>query len=406
VKKERKSLLRSESGQALIMTSLCMVCLMGFLGLVVDVGLLFRDRVNLQKVADAAARAGASEIQSGNYQAAAIDSAAQNGVVNGTNGTVTVTLGTTYHPSAVKVYVSQPETTHFMPVLGFGTVTVGATAAAGIATGQVCMYALDTPTSAPKGYGIIINGGGNQDGIHAPQCDVYDNADLELNGSAQLITDASTGVAGTLKGNGTASPPPVQNLLPVPDPLGNYWTVPSCSGAVNTINISSGSVNPGCYKDFNVSGTAQFQAGLYVIRGNLNLTSTTSASGVTFYVDSAHGGTLSCPPSKCAFLAPVTAPPLGTGTTGSCSFASGCNGLLFWDTETTNFPKTVNIGSVSLTGIIYAPNATLTMGGSTTLTLDSNVVAGAYVLNGDVNLTNYSAGAGAASPFNSAALME
>ena len=84
---------KRDRGQALVLTAVCMMCLMGFLGLATDAGLLLRDKVNLQKVADAAAVAGAAQLPTGSlsYITAAQDSAAQNGVTNGTNGTVTVT---------------------------------------------------------------------------------------------------------------------------------------------------------------------------------------------------------------------------------------------------------------------------------------------------------------------------
>ena len=403
-------LAHAEEGQALIMTAVALLSLIGFLALATDVGVLYRSRTNLQKVADAAAVAGASEIASGNWLAAAQASALQNGVDCTASGiNCNIVIGTTAHPSAVSVYITQSQSTFFLPVFGKSTVPVGARAAAGIVNGQVCMNTLDTangPNPAPQGYGITINGGGSGTGLTAVKCNLYDNAGLALNGSAQLITDAGTGVAaGSVKGNGTASPNPVTGLYPVPDPLSGYWPAPTCGTSKGTLTVSTGSVSPGCYKDFNVSGAAALQPGLYIIQGNLNLTSTQAATGVTFYVDSANGGTLACQPSKCAFTTPASSPGWGTGDTGTCS-SSGCNGLLLWDTETTNNPKNITIGSTSLTGVIYAPNVNLVIGGSNPLTLDSNVVVGSITMNGTVTLTNYSAGAGVSSPFNSAALLE
>ena len=406
MKPEKNSRLHGESGQALIITSLVFVLLIGFVGLCVDAGLLLRAKTNLQKVADAAAVAGAAEYTSGNWSAAAQDSAAQNGINCAATGIIcNVSIGTTAHPTAVSVYIAQPQQIYLASLFGYSTITVGAHAAAGLITGSVCMYTLDTSATAPKGYGITVNGSGNAAGIVAPQCNVYDNADASLNGSHQEITAYSVGISGTIKGSGTTSPAAVTGLLPVPDPLANYWTLPGLTTSNGNLTQSSGNVNPGVYKDFNVSGTATLQPGLYVIQGKLNL-NVASASGVTFYVDGANGGTLACNPTQCAFNGTLTGPPLGTGTTGSCSFASGCNGLLLWDTETTSFPQTVNIGSVSLTGIIYAPQVTLTLGGSTTATFDSDIVAGACVVNGDVSITNYVANSGTASPFRSTALME
>ena len=407
MKPAKNNRLHGESGQALIVTSLCLFCLVGFVGFAADLGLLFRAKTNLQKVADAAAIAGASEYTTGNWSAAAKASAAQNGINCAATGiTCNVSIGTTAHPSAVSVYIAQAQSTYFARVLGYPTITVGAKAAAGLLSGQVCMYTLDTSAAAPKGYGIADNGGGNNQGILAPQCSVYDNADMSLNGSGVEITATAVGIAGTLKGNGTTSPPPVTGLIPVPDPLAGYWTLPTFTTSKGNLTKSSGNVNPGVYQNFNVSGTANLKPGLYVIQGNLSL-NVASATGVTFYVDSANGGSASCNGNGCNTVnGNLTAPPLGTGTTGTCSFASGCNGLLFWDTETTSQPRVVGIGSTSLSGIIYAPNATLQLNGNTLATFDTNVVAGACVLNGDVQITNYSANAGPASPFHSAALME
>ncbi len=50
---------RSESGQVLVLTALCMTAFLGFMALAIDAGLLFRAKRNLQIAADAAATAGA-----------------------------------------------------------------------------------------------------------------------------------------------------------------------------------------------------------------------------------------------------------------------------------------------------------------------------------------------------------
>ena len=56
--------LKDESGQALIITALCMTCLFGFAALATDVGLMFREKRLLQIAADSAAVAGALEAAS------------------------------------------------------------------------------------------------------------------------------------------------------------------------------------------------------------------------------------------------------------------------------------------------------------------------------------------------------
>jgi len=138
MKPEKNSRLHGESGQALIITSLVFVLLIGFVGLCVDAGLLLRAKTNLQKVADAAAVAGAAEYTSGNWSAAAQDSAAQNGINCAATGIIcNVSIGTTAHPTAVSVYIAQPQQIYLASLFGYSTITVGAHAAAGLITGSV-----------------------------------------------------------------------------------------------------------------------------------------------------------------------------------------------------------------------------------------------------------------------------
>jgi Flp pilus assembly protein TadG len=377
---------KRDRGQALALTAFAMVSLMGFLGLATDVGLLFRDKVNLQKVADAAAIAGAAEtVKSGNYTAAAQDSAAQNGVINGTNGTVTVSLGTTYHPSAVKVYVTQTYNTYIMTLFGYRTVNVGATAVAGITQGPGCLIALDT--SPFKGLGLTNNGSGT---INAPTCDIFDNSGMTVDGKA-TVNAQEISVSGTYTdngGSGNISPAPV-NGVQVKDPL-LYWTAPSPSGAcVTDPHPSSGTVSPGCYKGLTLTGSVVMKAGLYIIQnGALTINGGTpgvTGTGVSIFIDGANNGTFNSI-NNVTLVAPTT------GTSGTCTAAGGCNGILLWDTESTNKAQQgldFGPGNSTLTGILYFPNADLKFHGNNNTTLNSDVIALAYVFDGTININNY-----------------
>lgn len=92
-----KSLLKDESGQSLVLIALCMTVLIGFLGLAIDVGILYRTKQNAQIAADAAAVAGAQDLLYGgtNATAKAAGKAASslNGYTDGSGG-VTVTINT------------------------------------------------------------------------------------------------------------------------------------------------------------------------------------------------------------------------------------------------------------------------------------------------------------------------
>jgi uncharacterized membrane protein len=57
-----KDFLKDESGQSLVLIVLCMTVLTGFLGLAIDVGLLYRTKQNAQIAADAAAVAGTQNL--------------------------------------------------------------------------------------------------------------------------------------------------------------------------------------------------------------------------------------------------------------------------------------------------------------------------------------------------------
>jgi hypothetical protein len=386
-----------------------MFCLLGLVSFAVDFGLLFHHKIDLQKVADAAAIAGAAELTSGNWSAAAQDSATQNGVTNGIKGAiVNASLGTTYHPNAVKVVVSQPEPTYFMKLFGYRTVTVGATAVAGQTSSRACLYALNL---APfKDDGITMNGTGDLcmgttsvGGVCTPTCGIYDNSGLLTHGSSGAITATWIGVTGTYSG-GDASPQPITGMTPVPDPM-SYWTDPKglYASCANDPHATSGAVTPGCYKGLTVSGTATL-SGMYVVRGKLTVSvHNPIANGVTFYIDGTQGGSLGSLDG-----AVLTAPVLASS--GACSNV-GCNGILIWDTEVNSPAKPqqgISFGPINatLTGILYFPNASLKFHGDNTTILNSDIIASAYVFDGTVNINDYKVSPGQAPILISSTLME
>ena len=118
-------------------------------------------------------------------------------------------------------------------------------------------------------------------------------------------------------------PPAITGIAKVPDPLSGFWgSTPSCAGvggSKGNKSYSSGTVAAGCYGNLSVSGNAALSAGLYVIQGALNITTSAAATGVTFYVDGANGGSVS------SLDATLTAPSLASPA--SCSAGGGCRGM-------------------------------------------------------------------------------
>ena len=127
---------REESGQAMVLVAIFLVGLVAVVGLVADGGMVLAQRRDLQNVADAAAAAGAMQLDESAYRAssgaevaldrsaayaAAVSTLAAEGGVD-----YTVTAGST----RVEVEVSRGAETAFLRVLGIDRVTISARAAA------------------------------------------------------------------------------------------------------------------------------------------------------------------------------------------------------------------------------------------------------------------------------------
>ncbi|MEX2230414.1 MAG: pilus assembly protein TadG-related protein [Dehalococcoidia bacterium] len=125
-----------ESGQAMVLVALFLPALIAVAGLVTDGGMVFAERRDLQNVADAAAAAGAMQINQDTYRAsggqvvaldwapaytAAATRLAQEG---GLSYTVWVM------PWAVQVYATRRVPMHFLSLVGIGGVWIHANAGA------------------------------------------------------------------------------------------------------------------------------------------------------------------------------------------------------------------------------------------------------------------------------------
>lgn len=122
--------LRSERGQALVMSIISLVVVLGMAALVLDVGAWFHQKRQLQATADAAALAGAQKLpdNAGGASAQALTYANKNG--GGVDaGDVTVSSGPMTNDT-IKVNAHKTNEAFFSRVLGVVNVNVGATATA------------------------------------------------------------------------------------------------------------------------------------------------------------------------------------------------------------------------------------------------------------------------------------
>jgi hypothetical protein len=397
--------------------------LLGFLGLAADVGVLTIARDKVQSAADSAAIAGAAELNYGDYTTAAQAAAALNGYTNGSNGaTVSVnpsgdTTPTPLYgafagqPGYLEVVVSQSQPTYFMRVFGFSSMTVSGRAVATQGRNPNCIYLLKT-----TGTTFTMNNGTK---LTSSSCGLVDDSSgspaVSITDGASLTVSSAEIVGSYTASDATVSPTPVTGIVPVSDPLAYVsppsYTASSCTSdpASNYQGGSTYNVGPGskysttqngnlvCYSSLTLGGngnTVTVNPGIYVITGSLSLSSGTvkGGDGVMFYlvgsgsVSLAQGTTFN-----------FTAPTSGT-----------YNGILFYQDRADTASASIEGGASStMQGILYFPDAQLTLGNGSATTFYTPIIAASLIMNGGAQFTDddYST-VNSSSPLTSPRLVE
>ncbi|HEY1581200.1 MAG TPA: pilus assembly protein TadG-related protein [Terracidiphilus sp.] len=449
--------LRDERGQVLVMTAFCMACLLGALGLAVDVGVLFNARRQMQAAADAAAMAAATESfyngsGSSNINQRAYDAAKANGVDHSASGVnVIVTIGSSSTPltvnpggascpSCVEVQLSKPNPTIFMQTMSqwffkknqWNAINVSAMAIGGApGISHTCMYVMD-PSDPDT---LDIHGSGK---VLAAGCDIYVNSDnqsaLCVTGSAGK-TDLSPGgsivVHGGQDSNGSCKgdpgPPtafnsgvqssPYAKSLPT-DPTtnctsSNTFDLSSSGGTISGTVTGPGYGNYVCYTDSAKTkgkmtpvtlSSASLGPGSYIFETGVTISGATTIGTGTGTTTAANGG----------------ATVIVTGGTYDSSTATTFydyapadinnlyDGLAIYQVATDSNGMTLQFGSGSsvFMGAVYAPAAQVTLhdqGGAVNAT---QLIVGSIYLNGTVNLQNYSSYNLTTTPFRIITLVE
>jgi Flp pilus assembly protein TadG len=395
-----------ERGQALVLTALCCVMLVGMLGFATDVGLLLMAKRNLQVAADSAALAGAAELNYGDYASAAQAAAAQNGFTNGSNGvTVSVNPSGTANPSPLngpyknqagylEVVITQIRSTFFMKVFHWSSMSVSARAVGTLGSSSGCIYLLAT-----SGTNLTMSNAGQ---LTASSCGLMDDssssASISVIGGSTLAV-STIGLVGndTVSGGGTITPAAVTGIAPFSDPMA-YLTAPTYSasscGSDPLTHYGNGgssySVGPGstysttqngntvCYTSLSLginNDTVTVNPGIYVITGAMTFASGTVAggAGVTFYLTGS------------ASLS------IGNGATFTLSApTSGTyNGILFYQDRADTTAASIQGGATSvLKGILYFPNAALSIGNGTSSTFYTPIIANSLTIVGGSTVTD------------------
>ncbi len=229
-----RALLRDQRGNMATLFALMIGVLFAFSALAVDGGNLYVMKSKLQRTADAAALAAASQLPSeSDAQAEALEYAIKNmPVAENGNTLVASDVDFGYWHPATRSFVSggvpvnavmvttrrsaansNPVGTYFAGLMGYDEVDVETTSVAGRVS-AVCMLALD-PTS-PDAF-LVNNGSVLADGC-AVQVNSDDPQALDVTSNGTMDT-LETCVHGGSLIQGTATPPPTTGCPPVSDPL-------------------------------------------------------------------------------------------------------------------------------------------------------------------------------------------
>lgn len=390
---------KGEAGQSILLVAAALVLLMGFMGLAIDMGVLRYEKRLQQTAADAAALAGASDLDQGNVTSAAQDAAAANGFADtgGGNvaacgsgaaiGTVCVQAGApisgphTGNGAYVEVLVAAVHATYFVRILGINQESITARAVATNASGgpssNGCLYTLGPPPASIEDLG----GGAVLD---APTCGIEDDG----NYVGGLTVNAETfGVSGRVSGGGrvsctTSGPCPSSGMPAVGDPLSTLppptQPGPSAScprrATCNVTTTGRTTLQPGTYSSLTIgrNSTVTLDPGIYFIygAGGLQLDGGGSVTGndVMFY-----------------FTGSATINALGPGNTlDSIDLTPPASGVyagvsFYQDPNDTANPTLGGNQGSQFGGIAYFPSAEPTFYGHATAGV---VIAKALALNG------------------------
>lgn len=322
-----RKLFSDESGQVIVITAVAMLAILSFAGLGIDVGALRAAHRQLRAAADAAAIAGALEIDYCGTTANcnAMQTAAQHALTeNNLSGSTLVTqcgstsatgviltlnngpcaLGSStadpHYGNAkfVEAVVSRNVPTYFIRVLGISTVRISARSEAAMGNSPFCLYV----NAITGGTGTLTTSNGGHLDLN---CGLMVDSSVTL---VQGVHISSTvfDVSGTATGSSNqVSPSPNQNSPALPDPFSGLSAPTNPQGCNAFTSTTTQSINAGCYTSISVTkGTLTLNPGVYYMEGSFSTGNGTSVTGTgvtvyfsagTFNLDSGSTVTLAAP---------------------------------------------------------------------------------------------------------------
>jgi hypothetical protein len=271
-----------------------------------------------------------------------------------------------------EVVLTEPQKTFFGAIVGMRSFNLVARAEAGDSyvntgiSGGNCIYTKSLEFNSSNGIFTLNN------------CGVYDNGNLQTD-NGDTVTASTFLYYGSWSPNncnssctwnigGTSTAPPAHTTTPQSDPLASLTppTQPAASStASNTTPNSGATLQPGYYANginLNSNVSVTLAPGLYYMNGSINVNSgaTLAGTGVELYFAN---GTLQLNSGSTAQL---TAPTTTSSTAGTTA------GMLDWQASTNSSGMPIDSGSSSyFQGVIYLPDAQLTLNSGTGVTINS-----------------------------------
>jgi hypothetical protein len=407
-----RSIQRDRCGSVTSLTALALPVSLGIMALDINTSSWEMTQVNLQRIADIAAMAGAveyAETWNGPTAASTAATVAElNGIPAGTrSGTGTdkvtddyaswvtsFTVNTSVNVSAntagtVTAQVQTSAPTWFAGLFNAATTeTLSATAIAAVnlssTGGQACLVALKGDTTAITTYEDISLSGNTS--ITSQTCGVRSDGSLALSGNAttdvpNVVVSGTIGTSGNAKISCPgASPCSQSGVAQIPDPFyAAYYGDLSIPSGVAAGTHTGNTYNPGVYASLSFSGNGSYilNPGIYYVTYGISLSGNVTLTGNGVTVISVNGNGLTMSGNTSLNL---TAP--SSGPTA---------GLVYGSSSTASTSLSGN-STVVLNGAIYVPNSAIGISGnSSAYTTQSSclaVVALTAGFSGNSNFTN------------------
>jgi Flp pilus assembly protein TadG len=426
-------------GQAVVLMAALIVALTFLGAMVFDAGLAMTDRRNLQAYADAAALAGARSYGPGanaahwvamQYLGSTLSFAPPTGICSGisscpagtyTVGSYTITLSDTWrvngifnYPSVLDVVISHQQPSVFARMVGFTTLTAGASARAttpgpqlngaayavaavsgdahinggGAAfqtvTGPVYAYGSFGANNVPHTTGIPSV----QTGYNGAACPGNPVNHVDNGGSSNGYYYASTD-AGTIGNSINVAPPTNYDTVNFVVPSGTYTSAAAAQdglgnwkpGTYNGFAPSGGKMNGGVYKIINTAGINLGS----ITNTNHALSGTSNgADAVAILLDSSDTGALNISSAVLNGLDDLNPP----GYTGLRDPAGTHNFVIYSGSGPSGFAGSMTVGpgaTTDMSGIIYLPKVSYVSNGNSSPSFTGSLTVATMTVNGGGN---------------------